>query len=112
MLPLEYLKEKNKLIRKVTGKILIPKKQLVNVAYSEDFEAETELLIVNCPYCNIYYNSEFKCNGCPMYEAGNVCNNKASTYYKANTLWMNTATRDDRNELYQLGLKYKRSKDD
>jgi len=106
---LEYMIKKNELVKKVTGKVLIPKEQLVNIQYSDAFEPSKNLSIINCPYCNIYHNSGFKCSGCPMDEANNNCKVERNSYRVADSLWYKLVTEEDRNELFELGLEYKKS---
>jgi len=108
MTSLEYMQKKNKLVEKVTGKILVPDDQLINVPYSEHFIPRDSLKGSNCPYCNIYYNDNIKCSKCPMYK-DNYCIDVDSTYYKANILWRDLSTNDNKNELLDLGEQYKRS---
>jgi len=105
MTSLEYMQKKNKLVKRVTGKVLIPNDQLKNVRYSREFKPSISLKDINCPYC-VFYDS---CSDCPMSRAGNNCNSIDSTFSVVNRIWQDVSTRDDRNELFKLGLKYKRS---
>jgi len=108
MTALEYMIKKNELVKRVTGKILIPREQLEEVPYSSEFEPSIEIRSYNCPYCNLFYNN--RCCKCPMYK-DNYCLTDDSTYDIVSKLWEELSTKDDRNELFKLGLKYKRSND-
>jgi hypothetical protein len=109
MTALEYMKKKNKLVFKVTGKVLIPKDQLVDVEFSDEFEPEEWLNATNCPYCNLHES----CETCPMALAGNQCrkmddygNPLKNTFSTANEAWLEKSTEKTRQKLYRLGVKY------
>ena len=108
MTSLEYLIKKNELVERVTGKILIPSDQLEDVPYSEEFKPSEDLNGSNCPYCVALAPCD-TCEPCIMYKRGNECINPSSSYTIANNVWLELATDEDREELYQLGLDYERS---
>jgi len=105
---LEYMTDKNELVFRVTGEILIPEDQLVDVEFSSRFTPMGRIVEGNCPYCNVYLNTytENACDGCPMYEAGNYCGDGDSAFSVTYGLWVKNATKEDRQELYDLGVKY------
>ena len=80
MTELEYMKEKNRILFEYTGKILVPKSQLVDVKIIEQLSCNDDSEC--CPYCQLYAFN--KCEGCPMDKSGNKCSsdNEGSTYMK------------------------------
>ena len=72
----KFIKKKNKLIKKVTGVTLVPKKQIkkIDVVPLSVYWGDSYL----CPYC-VKYNDHI-CTGCPMEKAGNACSKYDSTY--------------------------------
>lgn len=86
MTTLEYMKRKNEILKKMTGKELIPEDQMVEVdAYPlgmtdtlTGIDSASDGSI--CPYCIVYTDGECdsddsdSCTLCPMKEAGNWCN--------------------------------------
>jgi len=104
---LEYMTAKNELVLRVTGEILIPEGQLGDVEFDTDFCPDRELDGQNCPYCNIYAKVDSpNCGDCPMNVANNECGMFYSTYDICYRLWEKKATEEDRQELYDLGVKY------
>jgi len=104
MTTLEFLKEKNKLVKDVTGLILTPKDQLVDIPKVQlhTFKDSTETLSREiCPYCTAFY-----CCDCPISKANNECGYKDSTWKVANEAWKIKATKADHNKLMQLVDKY------
>ena len=78
MTELEYMKEKNAILFEYTGKILVPKSQLVDVKISKPLSYENDSKA--CPYCHLY---GVTCLDCPMHKAGNSCedyDNEGRTY--------------------------------
>lgn len=83
---LEFLRRKNKLIQDFAGNkdlILIPKEQMFDIEkriLPEDTIFDGDI----CPYCLVFNDreepAEVPCGGCPMNEAGNMCDNEDSTY--------------------------------
>ena len=110
MTPLEYLKTKNELVFKVTGKVLIPDDQLIEHELNDDefgrFESWSRLDDENCTYCLKHYPA---CHNCPMGKAGNRCSNDDSTYQVATDAWNRLATKENEKELLNLGVKFKES---
>ncbi len=108
-----FLKKKNKIVKRVTGLLLVPKDQIVdrpNVLLNNDSKG----LVLSsdvCPYCvDRYTSTMIECSDCPMALAGNSCQgNPDSTWYKANTLWKASVTEEDRDELIKLIKKYNRT---
>ena len=98
---------KNELVLRVTGEILVPEEQLVDVEFDIDFCPDMELDGQNCPYCNIYAKVDSpNCGDCPMKVGGNECGRFDSTYEICYHLWAFKSTEADRQELYDLGVKY------
>ena len=110
MTPLEYLKTKNELVFKVTGKVLIPDDQLIEHELNDEamskFIPHKLLNSDNCTYCLKHYPT---CHNCPMSTAGNWCFYAGSTYQVATDAWNKLATSDDRQRLYNLDVKFKES---
>ncbi len=104
-----FIKKKNKIIKKATGLILVPKDQIKNtpkkplsLTYgTHNLDAEL------CPYCMAFYNSCTTEDGekCPMLKAGNDCHEN-STWDLANIEWEKKATNKDRKKLEKLVIKY------
>ena len=76
MTELEYMKEKNRILFEYTGKILVPKSQLVDVKITEPLSYENDSEA--CPYCHLYYGAT--CLDCPMHKAGNRCDDSDNKY--------------------------------
>lgn len=82
----EYIKRKNKILKEITGIILVPESQIKEIpAIKLDIDRYDDSGI--CPYCLVYldHSKEYElepCKGCPMKEQGNDCLNKElqSTY--------------------------------
>ena len=72
----QYINEKNKILEKYTGEVLVPKAQVMEceakpLSLYDDMSA--------CPYCAAYYGN--MCKSCPMEIASNGClASKESTY--------------------------------
>ena len=110
-----FIKKKNKIVKRVTGITLVPKDQIVDeepvllIVYNNCGETLTSSV---CPY----FRSRKKgmginCSKCPMSIAGNECkyNSKNSTWNFAQALWIDLATEDDIKELKKLVLKYNKN---
>ena len=105
---IEFLNKKNKIVFDVTKLILIPEDQIeevkkVKLIIDPDNKEDLDSLHTNiCPYCIIY-----KCNDCPMNMAGNCClGNMDSTWYEANSVWMDKAIKKDKDRLSKLINEY------
>lgn len=73
----KFIKKKNKIIKKIVGFNVTPKKQIKNIEAKE-----LNMFNYHCPYCAIY-NKSGDCTGCPMDAAGNTCSNTGGTWDKA-----------------------------
>jgi len=75
----EFLIKKNKIFYDLTGAVLVPDDQIIDVEKEfGDIELSTGRDDLACPYCHIY---EDDCRSCIMKEKGNKCEeNKNSTY--------------------------------
>jgi len=108
----QYLKRKNKLIRKVTGVTLIPKDQIVEHPFIKLNIGKTpidSLKGIYCTYCQMYHKNS--CEGCPMFEADNRCfpypkDDRPNSWNTANDLWIEKATEEDKLELFNLAKQY------
>jgi len=73
----QFMKRKNEIIERHTGRILIPEDQL-----KETGEKQQYLSIISddrsCPYCTYFLDAG--CFNCPMGKAGNRCGMSDSTY--------------------------------
>jgi hypothetical protein len=120
----EFLWKKNEIIRKATGKILIPEDQIVDepkVKLSDEYFDYRNLMWSACPYCvrrsTIDESGEesrvqIDCSTCPMKKADNCCFDENSTWNKIVTSyeWKNVGigTLMDLRSLirdYNLGLR-------
>ncbi len=105
MTTLEYMTKKNELVKRVTGKTLIPEGQLVEVKLSNNFKPNIVLAASNCPYCLIYEDSDKECEGCIMNIANNRCGvHIHNTWEVCSSLWEGKATDKNKDELYNLGI--------
>lgn len=109
----QFIKKKNKLVKKVTGKILVPKNQIVNEPKTTHLTAystySTYLDSSNCPYCaeRTQPYTYTDCSTCPMALAGNICsNNPDSTWIRAATKWADKSTEKDHKKLIKLIKRY------
>ena len=106
----EFLIKKNELVKRATGAILIPSDQIVDEPKVKlDENCCHSLNSSNCPYCvgrRPYELSPIVCDTCPMYQAGNCCDNFNSTWYVVQQLWREKATLEDAKELKRLVQKY------
>ena len=84
----EFLIKKNKIVKKVTGITLVPEDQIEDIypVFLEAYEGTSTLVADLCPYCVAYP----VCDDCPMYIAGNSCENDDSTWNQANNIWVTT----------------------
>lgn len=111
-----YLAAKNALVLAVTGLILIPEDQIVDIKPAKldvcldqglnDFDM---LSSETCPYCAEYsYGSFLSCDDCPMALAGNECAGTAGidTWSKANSAWQERSTEKDWQALKDLAMEY------
>ena len=107
----EFLRRKNEIIKAVTGVILVPEDQIVDIPEDKrvllaqkkkyDLFEHYYLNADYCPYCALYFSDE--CKDCPMCKAGNCCNkNDHSTWYVANNLWMEKSSGVDWMKLKEL----------
>jgi hypothetical protein len=110
----EFFKKKNKIVKRVTGVVLIPDDQIVETGM-EQVELEIGKFDLNalgggiCPYCIYFYKDWCKCCECPMALAGNKCNNdNNSSWRKAKSRWVKkaTTTEEDIQELRELCEQY------
>ena len=106
-----FLKKKNKIVKRVTGDVLIPDDQIVETGMEqvELVFGESYLKILGsdiCPYCIYYYKDEEGCSNCPISLAGNKCDNKGSSWRKAKSKWAEKATTADIQELRELCEQY------
>ena len=109
----EFLKRKNEIVKAVTGVILVPEDQIMDIPEDErtpldlnDDLSEYDFLGTEyCPYCALYFDND--CEGCPMYEAGNRCiEGIYNTWTKANDIWMEKSTEKDWKKLRDLVAEY------
>ena len=113
---IEYLIAKNKLIKDVTGLVLIPEDQLVDHKFNNQdigrFIPKGYLSGDNCTYCIKYIHNRNprttrdKCKGCPMDKANNNCFCSWSTFEAAEKAWNKRATQKDCQKLKQLGEQF------
>ena len=127
MTNIEYMKLKNKLVFRVTSKILVPSEQMVlepyirlepyeylvggNCAYCAArvrLDPDEYLVQDNWPYCGARVEDKIlDCANCPMELAGNGCiSNTSSSWVIANDIWSKVANEDDKRELYNLTVRY------
>ena len=69
----EYIAKKQKLLEAAgVTTILVPEDQI------DDSVEQVALSLLDdssiCPYCQVFVNHNWDCDGCPMYEADNECN--------------------------------------
>jgi len=105
----KYLKKKNKLVKRVTGLVLVPKDQIKKHPFVllKDMYATDMLHEDICTYCILY--ADDMCISCPMHKADNECNyNSDSTWRRANDSWVAKATKEDQKELSELVQQYNR----
>jgi len=106
---LKYQKRKNKLIKKHTGIELIPKEMRLSkktvkeniYMFKKYFSSDTNLTIINCLHCSIYYHEYDRndnCTDCPYVEC-----KRTSIWGQANIKWQNNANADTQAELNNLG---------
>ena len=113
----QYLKRKNKIVKRVTGKALIPKSQIKKHPFVKldetlkhkhnKYEIGEQLLGGICTYCKLYDNHEPDCLSCPMAQAENGCTADIySTWHIANKKWEQRAKPKDVKELMDLVEQY------
>jgi hypothetical protein len=107
----QYIREKNKLVYKATGMVLVPEDQIIDMGYKDTFRATEHLDKLSYPYCLYYFDND--CKGCIMYEKGNGCLDGYSSYERIIEYLENkeclTSDYDIIPGLYELGVKYKES---
>jgi hypothetical protein len=124
----EFLVQKNAIVEKVTGKILIPEDQIENVPFKKlnlcdtegvDGELSIQLNAQICPYCEAYRETfpsygtvnRLNCEPCIMNKKGNKCigseeTKNTSTWEDCTDLWDELATEEDMIALMELVEKY------
>ena len=108
----QYLKRKNKIVERVTGFTLVPKKQIKKHPFAELDTLDSyisrpgEILTADiCTYCVLYLRNN--CKDCPMHKAGNDCQDiDRSTWKLANRVWIEKAQKTDWQELEDLANQY------
>ena len=107
----EFFKKKNKIVKRVTGEVLIPDDQIMETGMKQvelGAEFNFDLIVLGdgiCPYCIYFYTKE-GCDNCPMSVAGNQCEDSGSSWRKAKSKWAEKATTDDIQELRELCKQY------
>jgi len=109
----EFMKRKNEIVKAVTGVILVPEDQIIDIPEDkrkpldlDDDLSEYDFLGTGyCPYCALYFDDG--CEGCPMFEADNDCNqDNNGTWAKANKIWTEISTKKDWKKLRDLVTEY------
>ena len=87
----EYIIRKNKIIFEETGVVLVPEGQIVETPMVTSPLAMTSDGDF-CPYCEVFgQDMDYDCEGCPMYEADNYCNDSDSSWKEVKeSLWVNS----------------------
>jgi len=105
----QYIHKKNDIVLRVTGVILVPADQIVDIPpVLLSTEPISWLDGSICPYCRAFQKEE-DCPDCPMYLANNRCSsssNTPSTWGKADIRWDKLATDTDKAELLALVIDY------
>ena len=111
----EFIKRNSEIVKAVTGVTLVPEDQIVDIPedkrtpldLDDDLSEYSFLGTEYCPYCALYFNDK-DCKGCPVYEAGNDCNQEDNnnTWMKANDIWMEKSTEKDWKKLRDLVAEY------
>ena len=112
MTVVEFLREKNKIIKDVTGLTLIPESQIQEVPKHKlsEYIMYSKLLGDDiCPYCLVFE----ECKDCPMNIAGNKCDyyNCNSTWGKTSIEWRSLAKEEDILKLNALVKQYNKEID-
>ena len=108
----EFFTRKNKIVKRVTGGVLIPDEQIVETGIKQvelGAEFDLDLIVLGdgiCPYCIYFHTDNEGCGDCPMSVAGNKCDNKGSSWRKAKSKWAEKATKEDIQELRELCEQY------
>lgn len=104
-----YLREKNKLVLKVTGEWLIRPPLIIEHKIDSDwvsrFASSGQLRAINCTYCIQHRSTHdsLDCRDCPIYVMGTDCCDIDSDYIVANHAWEQHAQDSDRMLLIELG---------
>ena len=113
----KFIKKKNKIVKAVTGVILVPDGQVTNMTYKPELDCDNardaEYLHSGlCPYCVVYLNNDEgrPCIGCPMHTAGNQCQDPNSTWHNVNKRWTAKASPADRKALFKLVKKFNKGR--
>lgn len=97
----KFIKQKNKIIHKLTGITLVPEDQIQKVPKHElTFKNDATA----CPYCHLFLLRNNSCEECPMHKAGNGCNSqsiKSSTYLQLDERVIDNTDYSDVSEWYQ-----------
>jgi len=106
----EFIIEKNRIVKRVTRVTLVPEDQIVDEdkVYLDAFYYGS-LDAKMCPYCENRrrgFGGSIDCETCPMYRAGNYCDDVESTWKEANARWRKLAKEKDRDELKFLVAVY------
>ena len=108
----EFIRQKNKIIKKATNLIMVPEDQIVNQPKVKmEVPRKPVYLHENiCTYCiyGQHKNIQNKCLECPMSLAGNECSrlDKNCTWYQVNKAWNEKATFADHQKIIDLVKAY------
>jgi len=105
----QFIREKNKLVFRVTENLLVPTNQIVNEPKVELDEEDNldELGNSICPYCmNRKNDGRIVCSTCPMHLGKNECGFGEGTWDLCNKIWSFKATDEDKEELRNLVEEY------
>ena len=85
MRTIDFMRKKNEILIKECGMVLVPEEQLIDIDCTSEMSTKTDATM--CPYCVEFFLKADKdcynaCEGCPMDNAGNACNEgrSSSTY--------------------------------
>jgi len=99
----ELINKKNQIVFNVTGKMLVPVDQIVEVEAIR-LEPMLHLSGSSCIYCEVFRSG---CSNCPMAMAGNECiKDENNTFEVCAKLWKEKATKEDKEKLYDLIVEY------
>ena len=103
----ELINKKNQIVFNVTGKMLVPVDQIVEVKVVR-LEPHFNIRSDNCTYCELFLDNG--CKDCPMALAENECvKDVNNTYDICNRLWNQKVTQEDEQKLYDLIVEYNES---
>jgi hypothetical protein len=108
MLGTEYMRQKNRIIKRVTGCTLVKESNIIDVPKTKLYTRTDSIKHLEaslCLYCVTGYDFN-GCEKCPIAKNGDACDTDGSSWRICRELWERLATEKDIQELKDLIEEY------